>query len=76
MKFVIRAMFCFSLVGCSTPKYSDRDHGTNEDIELGKKYPECEHIQKIVFQKCVELNQKGEKVNAIRVHKLMEEGKI
>lgn len=62
------------LLSCSFG-FTDFSKEEKKDIENSEKYPACIHMYKIVFKKCVELNEKGEKVDAMRTEQLMKDGK-
>lgn len=47
-----------------------------KSVSMGEKYPSCHHQYKIVFEKCVELNESGQSVDAMRAEQLMRDGKI
>jgi hypothetical protein len=60
------------LVSCASSYMTEEN---KRDVANGQKYPDCVHQYEIVFRKCVELNEKGQKVNALRTEQLMKEDK-
>lgn len=43
----------------------------NNDMKLTEKYPQCYAQSRIVFDKCVEMNHAGKKVNALQVEQII-----
>lgn len=72
MKKIIPLLF---LVSCALKGESYLSQQDKVDISNGEKYPQCSHHYPIVFRKCVELNEKGQKVDAMRTEQLMKDGK-
>jgi hypothetical protein len=53
-----------SIIGCSS------------DGALIEQYPQCYHQYRTVFDKCIQLNRDGQKIDATRTEQLLKEGKL
>lgn len=54
------------LVGCAT----------SQDQANAEKFPQCWHNLRVVFEKCIEMNEAGQKVNALQVEELLKKQPI
>lgn len=71
MKKIIMLSSLILLQSCASAYLSESD---KKKIELGDKYPNCWHQYRIVFDRCVELNESGKKVDAMRTEQMMKYG--
>lgn len=59
MRYVL--FLCLFITGCATA-----------DSKKAAKYPHCWHDLRVVFEKCVTLNEGGENINALQTEKRLE----
>lgn len=69
----MKLLFLLIITSCSSAHYLTE--ADKKSLSDGQRYPACAHQYKIVFEKCVTLNDAGTKVNAMRAEQLMREGK-
>lgn len=70
-----KTIVLFSLLILSSCASSYLSESDKKKIALGDKYPDCWHQYRVVFDKCAELNEAGQKVDAMRTEQLMKDGK-
>lgn len=72
MKIVCILMLTQVLASCSSMMGKEYDSWADAQSQ----YPDCSHQRYDVVMKCKEINDKGEKISALRVEQLMKEGKL
>jgi hypothetical protein len=65
MKTLIQVMLLVTLSACATAY--ERDMAST---------PHCFHEKRVVYEKCMELNRDGKKINAVRVDEMMRQGQL
>lgn len=69
----MRFLFLLLITSCASSDYlTEADKKSLADY---KRYPACTHQYKIVFERCVTLNDSGMQVDALRTEQLMKEGR-